>query len=202
MLRRVAPNVNSEQVKLFVPVFNEWSDAFGINTPMRAALFLANVMHESSCLNRLEENLNYSAEGLMRTWPSRFPTREKAEKYARKPQAIANYVYANRMGNGSESSGDGWKYRGRGAIQITGFQTYAMYEKSGFCNGNLTSHPEWLAKSPGAWKSAMWYWKANGLNSIADRGDSEAVCRRINGGLNGLADRNYYFRKFKREFAI
>ena len=201
MLRRVAPNINNARLKELVPVFNEWQDRFEINTPIRIAMFFANVLHESAALSRVVENLNYSAEGLLKVFPKYFNA-QQAKEYARKPEKIANRVYANRIGNGNEDSGDGWKYRGRGLIQLTGFSNYAMYEKSGYCNGELTLHPEWLEKFPGAIKSAMWFWKSNGLNTLADRGDMTAVCKRINGGLNGLADRNYYYNRFKKEFGL
>ena len=126
----------------------------------------------------------------MRTWPSRF-TRQKALEYARKPEKIANYVYANRMGNGSEASGDGWKYKGRGAIMITGKSQYLAYQNSGFCVGNLLAHPEWLAQKPGAYKSAMWFWLKTGLNQIADKDtcqrvlDGEAIVKQITLKVNG-----------------
>lgn len=201
MMRRIAPNINREEVKNFVAVFNEWAEKFDINTPMRTAMFIANVLHESACLNHFEENLNYSADALMRVWPKRFD-KAKAEAYARNPKKIANYVYANRMGNGDEASGDGWRYRGRGAIQLTGKNNVKAYAESSYCVGDLMAHPEWLAKSPGAYKSAMWFWKANGLNLICERGDMTLVCQRINGGLNGLADRSFYFRKLKKEFGL
>lgn len=207
-IRRAIPSVNNARLKEFVKVFNEWSDRFGINTPIRFTHFFAQVCCESGALAKTEENLNYSAEGLMKTWPSRF-TREKALQYAHKPQAIANYVYANRMGNGSEASGDGWKYKGRGFIGLTGKDMYRAYRTSGFCNGDLMSHPEWLAGSPGNAKSAMWFWWKHRLSDIADLDNginSNDICRQItkkvNGGYLGLSNRQYYMRKLKAEFGI
>jgi putative chitinase len=200
-IRRIAYNVNRERVKEFTEVFNSWNEKFQINTPKRAAMFIAHCLHESSCLNRLEENLNYSASALMKTWPSRFNSATAAE-YAYKPEKIANKVYANRMGNGSEQSGDGWRFRGRGAIGITGRNNYKAYATSGFCIGDLMSHPEWLAKSPGCYKSAMWFFWKNGLNDIADRGDNVAATKKINGGTLGLAERNYYYRRACKEFGV
>jgi len=189
--------MSQEAVAEFVRVFNVWNDRFGITTPLRMAHFLATVWHESAGLTRTVENLNYSAQGLRRTFPKYFPTAALANQYARKPQAIANRVYANRMGNGNEASGDGWRYRGRGLIQLTGRSNYQAYQNSAFCNGDLMGHPEWLSQYPGALKSAMWFWWKNGCNELADRDDATAVCRRVNGGLNGLDERKIYLGKFK-----
>ena len=208
-LRRQIPNINNESLSLFVGVFNEWSDRFGINTKKRVVHFLSQVMHESSALNRLEENLRYSADGLLRTFPKYFNTYNVSE-YAYKPEKIANRVYANRLGNGNEQSFDGWQYRGRGCIQITGKANYKAYANSGFCNGDLVGHPEWLTKYPGALKSAMWFWYKNGCNEIADKDnwqrviDGEQVVttitKRINGGLNGIAERKFFYRRLRKEF--
>ena len=115
------------------------------------------------------------------------------------------------MGNGNESSGDGWKYRGRGLIQLTGRSNVKAYMNSGYCNGNVLEHPEWLAQYPGALKSAMWFWKANGLSDLADHDDGskitgdkicEQITRRINGGINGLAQRQYYTRMAKKVLCV
>lgn len=201
-LRRAVPNVHKERVKEFVAVFNEYCEQFGIDTPVRVVHFLSQVSYESGALNYVAENLNYSADGLLKTFPRYFKTRAEAQLYARHPEKIANRVYANRMGNGSEASGDGWRYRGRGVIQITGKYQYQAYQTSGFCVGNLVAHPEWLEKSPGAYKSAMWFWYKNGCNELADRDDVVGVTRKINGGTNGLSTRQYYLRRFKKEFGI
>lgn len=201
-LRRAIPNIDWTRGNELAEVFNQWSDKFGINTPLRASYFLANVIHESNYLKSVEENLNYSAEGLRKTFPKYFPTSELAQQYARKPQAIANKVYANRMGNGSEASGDGWRYRGRGMIMLTGKSNYQAYQNSGFCVGDLVNHPEWLAQKPGCYKSAMWFWYSKGCNELADRDDNLAVTKRINGGTNGLANRAYIARRLKKEFGV
>lgn len=208
-IRRIMTGAKSENITAFVKAFNKYSDQFGITSKQRAIHFISQVAVESDQLNAIEENLNYSAEGLMKTWPSRF-TAEKAKEYARQPQKIANYVYANRMGNGDEASGDGWRYKGRGLIMLTGKSQYLNYEKSGLCNGKLTENPEWLAKYPGALKSAMWYWKTNGLNEIADRDDGgtagESVCmtisKKVNGGNNGLSQRLYFWRQAKKVLCL
>lgn len=198
---RSVPETDKSRIDDFVKVFNKWSERFEITTPLRVVHFLSQCLHESGNLKYVVENLNYSAEGLLKTFPKYF-TREQANEYARKPQMIANRVYANRMGNGNEASGDGWKYRGRGFIQITGRLNYQDYAKSSFCVGNLMTNPEWLEASPGNLKSAMFFWWKNGCNALADRDDVDALTRRINGGLNGLANRKFMLRRLKKEFGI
>ena len=159
---------------------------FKLDTKARAAAFLAQVGHESGRLTRLVENLNYSSEGLVATWPKRFDTKLAAQ-VARKPEQIANIVYADRLGNGSQASGDGWKYRGRGLIQITG---KSNYRDCGAVLGlDLLSNPSLLEIPTNAAMSAGWFWSTSGLNALADAGQFETMTRRINGGLNGLADR-------------
>ena len=159
---------------------------FKLDTRARAAAFLAQVGHESARLTRLVENLNYSAEGLVATWPKRFDTKLAAQ-VARKPEQIANIVYAYRLGNGSQASGDGWKYRGRGLIQITG---KSNYRDCGAVLGlDLLSNPSLLEIPTNAAMSVGWFWSTSGLNALADAGQFEIMTRRINGGLNGLADR-------------
>ena len=209
-IRRAVPDVSKANIDAFVNTFNEWSDRFGINTNKRVIHFLSQVCTESGAFKFTEENLNYSADGLMKTWPTRFKTREFASRYARQPEKIANYVYANRMGNGNEASGDGWRYKGRGFIMITGRDGYQSYAGSEFCVGDLMSHPEWLAKSPGCTKSAMWYWWKNNLSDIADRDDGGAIgeeivtqiTKKVNGGYIGLQTRLFYYRRFRKEFGI
>lgn len=200
-IRRIMPNVKEARVKEFVKCFNEWSDRFGISTPLRFVHFIAQIAHESGEFKSMEENLNYSADGLLRVFPKYF-TKETAAQYARKPEKIANKVYANRMGNGNEASGDGWRFKGRGAIGTTGRDNYKAYADSEFCVGDLMNHPEWLAQSPGCYKSAMYFWWKNGLNQIADTDDVVKVTKRVNGGTNGLAQRQYYYRMAKRVMGI
>lgn len=211
-LLRAVPNTHKERAQEFVKTFNEWNERFGINTPARVTHFLAQVYCESGELKAVEENMNYSATRLMQVWPTRFRSRAVAELYAGRPEKLANYVYAGRMGNGNEASGDGWKFIGRGLIGVTGRSNYQAYAKSGFCVGDLMSHPEWLAKSPGHTKSAMWFWWKHGLSQIADTDtgqrvvDGEAVVtkitKKVNGGVIGLATRKYYYRKFRKEFGL
>ena len=207
---RAVPAADRTRAAEFVATFNQYADTFGINTTARVVHFLAQVTWESGYFRHVEENLNYSADGLMKTFGSRFRNKAEAEQYARKPEKIANKVYANRYGNGSEASGDGWRYRGRGFIQITFKANYKAYQDSGFCNGSLVAHPEWLAKAPGHTKSAMWFFRMKGCNAIADRDDGgrigEEVCievtRKVNGGTSHLADRLYLYRRYKNEFGL
>ena len=200
-VRKIMPKAPYERASAMALYFTQWSDRFGLTTAARAAAFLAQVAHESAELTVLTENLNYSAEGLLRVFPKYF-TVGTAQLYARNPEKIANRVYAGRMGNGSEGSGDGYRFRGRGCLQLTGRANYQAYARSEYCNGDLMGHPEWLAQFPGAAKSAMWFWRKNGLNRWADRGDFRGLTKAINGGLNGLDDRLKYWERAKEVFGV
>jgi putative chitinase len=171
----------------FLEPLNECFDKYSINTPKRQASFLGQVLHESNNLKSLVENLNYGAKGLMSTWSNRFPTQEIAAQYERQPEKIANKVYADRLGNGSEESGDGWKYRGRGAIQCTGKSAYEACGKS--LGLDLIGSPELLEQPSGAIASAGWFWDTRGLNQRADIGDIVGISKVINGGTLGLEER-------------
>ena len=188
-LLQILPNAG-RQAGVFVPALNVAMNKFAIVTRLRIAAFIAQVGHESGQLTRLVENLNYSAEGLMKTWPSRFDL-VRATAAARKPEQIANIVYAGRMGN--TEPGDGWKYRGRGLFQVTGKTNYAA---CGDALGlDLLNRPELLEQTQYAALSAAWFWSVNGLNTLADAGDLTKITRRINGGLNGQADRQALYDK-------
>jgi putative chitinase len=170
----------------------EWIDAinttfetFGIETPEQQASFLGQCGHESAGFTALVENLNYKAESLCKVWPKRFPSLEMAQPYHRNPEAIANHVYANRMGNGNEDSGEGFLYRGRGLIQLTGKANYqACSEALGV---DLVSDPDAVSTPMYAALSAGWFWSTHHLNNIAE--DIVAVTKKINGGTIGLEDR-------------
>lgn len=171
----------------------------GINTTLRLTHFLAQCAHESGGFKLTQENLNYSVKGLLTIFRKYFPTEASANAYARQPLRIANRVYGNRMGNGPESSGDGYRYRGRGYIQLTGKYNYTAFDA--FVPDNILQNPELVAtKYP--LLSAAWFWHKNNLNALADKGTTDAhvtaVTRRVNGGTNGLADRLQYFKKFHR----
>jgi putative chitinase len=158
---------------------------YDISTPQRQACFIGQCAHESGNFKTLQENLNYSAEGLMKTWPSRFATKEIADQYARQPAKIAGKVYNGRLGNTSEEEAS--KYLGRGLIQLTGKENYA---NCGLGLGvDLVGNPDWLLDPKYAALSAAWFWNKKGLNSLADASDIETMTKRINGGLIGLEDR-------------
>ena len=158
---------------------------YDINTPTRQACFIGQCAHESNNFRTLEENLHYSAAALMRVWPSRFPDLDVANQYANNPEKIANKVYGGRMGNTED--GDGWKYHGRGLIQLTGKENYANCGSG--LNVDLLGDPNLLVTPEYAALSAGWFWNKKGLNSLADSEDIETMTKRINGGLIGLIDR-------------
>lgn len=160
---------------------------YDINDINRIAAFLAQCAHESANFKILKENLNYRAESLRRVWPRHFPTDEIAQQYARQPEKIANKAYANRMGNGDESSGDGWKFSGKGLIQLTGRNNYQLF--ADHVDMNIDELPEYLISFDGAVKSACWFWDTNKLNQWADQGDLKTLTKKINGGTLGLEDR-------------
>lgn len=172
-------------------------DNHEVNTPLRLAHFFAQIHHESN-LKPISENLNYSAEALQRVFRKYFPTEKLAKEYARQPEKIANRVYANRMGNGDEASGDGWKYRGRGFIQVTGKNNYnALSDYTGIC---YVGNPDLLLTEADSMISALWFWKVNNLNRWADQDDVREVTRRINGGFNGLEHRTQLLNHYKTIF--
>ena len=185
------------QLKKFLPsnkYVKEWHEAlsillpdYDINTPLRVAAFLAQCGHESGGFVFLRENLNYRAETLMKQWPRYFPTLEIARMYERRPEKIANRAYANRMGNGDEASGDGWKFCGRGLIQLTGRNNYQDFADS--IETPVEEIPQYLGTFEGAAQSACWFWETNNLNREADVGDIKTMTRKINGGYIGLEDR-------------
>ena len=158
---------------------------YDITTPIRQASFIGQCAHESNNFKTLEENLNYRPETLMKVWPSRFPDMATAIKYAHQPQLLANKVYAGRLGNTQEN--DGWKYHGRGLIQLTGKENYANCGSG--IGVDLLSNPDLLVDPKYAALSAGWFFNKKGLNALADAGDYETMTKRINGGLIGLDDR-------------
>ena len=192
--------LTKEQLKQLLPknpYIDQWHNAlsqllpdYEINTPERAASFLAQCAHESGEFLFLKENLNYKAASLRKIFPKYFATDELANQYASKPnkaEAIANRVYANRMGNGDESSGDGFRYCGRGLIQLTGKDNYTFF--AGSLGISVEEAAEYLQTFEGAAQSACWFWETNNLNALADKGDIVTITKRINGGTIGLEDR-------------
>jgi putative chitinase len=171
-------------------------EKYEINTPLRVAAFLAQTAHESTSFNKLEENLLYSAERLMVVWPSRFYSLSVARQYQYDARKLANLVYANRLGNGDEESGDGYRYHGRGLMHLTGKSNYAAFQKASGLP--VLDNPDSLLSPPVAAISAAEFWKAKKLNSLADTGDFEAITKRVNGGLIGYLGRlRYYERALK-----
>jgi len=166
-------------------------DEYQINTPKRVAAFLAQCGHESGGFVFVTENLNYSASGLMRVFPKYFPNQDIAKQYERNPQKIASRVYANRMGNGSEASGEGHAYRGRGILQLTGKDNYFWFAASLEITPQQAA--EYLETFEGAAQSACWFWETNKLNALADAGDFVTMTKRINGGTIGLKDREHHY---------
>jgi putative chitinase len=169
--------------------------AYEINTPKRIAAFIAQCAHESANFTTLQENLNYRAATLRKIFPKYFPTDAMAQQYASMPnkqQAIANLVYANRMGNGDPASGDGFRYRGRGLIQLTGKENYSWFAAS--IGISVEEAAEYLETFEGAAQSACWFWETNKLNKWADAGDILMLTKRINGGTIGLDDRIKHYK--------
>lgn len=180
------------------PYVNYWYEAlsqllpdYQIDTPERMAAFLAQCAHESGNFVFIKENLNYKAPSLRKVFPKYFPTDGLALQYANKPEKIANRVYANRMGNGPEESGDGYKFCGRGLIQVTGRDNYTWFAASLGIEPEEAS--EYMETFEGAAQSACWFWETNNLNQWADRGDILTITKRINGGTIGLEDRKKHY---------
>lgn len=202
-------------VDVYMPFVQAMTRQRLINTPKRMAAFLAQVGHESAGFSVLVENLNYSADGLAATWGSRFAQKNSAGQYLtvmdggrarrlsnsdaqklhRRPEAIANRVYSDRLGNGSEASGDGWRYRGRGLIQVTGKSNYQQCSLGLFGDDRLLAAPQQLQEWPWAVESAGWYWNSRNVNALADGDDFEHVTKAINGGLNGQPHRLALYRQ-------
>jgi putative chitinase len=190
-------NFTKEQLKEMIPrnpYVSQWYEAissilpeYEINTPQRVAAFLAQCAHESGGFVFLKENLNYKAASLRKVFPKYFPDDATAAAYANKPERIANRVYANRMGNGPEDSGDGWRYCGRGLIQLTGKDNYTFFAAS--IDVPVEEASEYLQTFEGAVQSACFFWEQNNLNKWADAGDILTLTKRINGGTIGLEDR-------------
>ena len=170
---------------------------FKIDTALRLSHFLAQCGHESAGFKAIQENLNYGAKGLLGIFKKYFPTEAKALQYERKPEKIANLVYGSRMGNGDEASGDGYKFRGRGYIQLTGKNNYVAFGKA--INEDIAANPDLVAtKYP--LLSAAWFWSSNSLNALADEGADDAsvtaITKRVNGGTIGLPDRIKHFKEY------
>lgn len=200
-LLKINGNKNPEMCKYYIDALNKILPEYKINTKLRLAHFLAQILHESGNLKYKSENLNYSAKALRSVFGKYFKTDEIANQYARIPEKIANRVYANRMGNGDEASGDGWAFRGRGLIQLTGKNNYKSCGDS--IKLNLIKDPDLLINTAEASvKAACWFWNKNNLNELADKDDVKTITKRINGGFNGLDDRKSILKRAKEILGV
>lgn len=177
----------------WVDALNETFQRFGMTTVRQQACFIGQCSHECGNFKVLEENLNYRAATLMKLWPRRFPTLDVANQYAGNPKKIANMVYANRMGNRDEASGDGSRFKGRGCIQLTGSTNYFQAGKA--LGVDFWAEPELVATPKYAALTAGWFWSTHGLNALADNLDYEKMTKKINGGLIGLEDRKKHIQE-------
>lgn len=194
-LKEIFPSANTKVLDNVLVPLNAAMKEFGIDSPYRCAGFIAQCAHESVLFTAAVENLNYSATGLVNTWPKRF-TLELAQQYERQPERIANYVYANILGNGETASGDGWRYRGRGMLGITGRSNYMECGRS--LGLDLVAHPELLEEMASAAQSAGWFWKLRKVNAAADADDIKKMTYLINGGYIGLDQRTRYYAAAKK----
>jgi putative chitinase len=205
--------LTKEQLKQLLPknlYIDHWHDAlssllpdYEINTPQRMAAFIAQCSHESGGFIFLKENLNYKAPSLRKLFSKYFPNDDIANEYANKPnkqEAIANRIYASRMGNGNEASGDGYKFCGRGLIQLTGRDNYTFF--AGSLGITVEEASEYLATFEGAAQSACWFWETNDLNKWADKGDILTLTKKINGGTIGLDDRIKHYEHALHVFGV
>lgn len=192
LLQAICPKTKKATLEGYVEPLNTVAQYYEMfENPRRVAGFLAQLAHESGGFNAIIENLNYSKEGLRKTFPKYFPTDELAAEYARKPEKIANRVYANRMKNGDEASGDGFKFRGRGLIQLTGRDNYTRFAQA--LDMNIDDTIKYLETPNGAVASAGWFWDNNKLNQYCDKSDFITLTKRINGGTIGLEDRIHHY---------
>lgn len=189
------PSSDADVVSALVSSLDTLAEKYEINSALRLSHFLAQTAHESGGFRVIEENLNYSADGLSKIFPKYFRDKDPND-YARQPEKIANVVYSSRMGNGDEASGDGYKFRGRGLIQLTGRSNYTSL--AGDMGVDVEQVVEYLGTPEGAVESAAWFWHKNGLNKLADADDVTAVTKKINGGTIGLEDRQKHTEEFKQ----
>lgn len=200
-LKQIMTLAKEANINKYISYLNKEMKGASINTPLRIAHFIAQLAHESSSFRVVEENLNYSAEALEIYFGKYFKDKEEREAYARKPEKIANRVYGSRYENGDEASGDGWRYRGRGLIQLTFKSNYRVCGEA--LGLDLVGNPDQVKDNPEiAVKAAIWFWTKNNINLLADKDDVIAVTKKINGGTNGLDDRKEYLRRAKQTLGI
>lgn len=203
-LSAIFPTTPIAQLQKYINPINDTIGKYGLRNAADVAAFLAQTGHECMEFKVFEENLNYSAQGLLRVFPKYF-NQTTAAQYARNPMEIANRVYANRMGNGPENSGDGWRFRGRGAIQLTGKNNYMAFARDH--NTSVEDAITWLGEPSGHLASAGWFWKTNRLSQFAVDGhigdtEFEQMTVRINGGKNGLAHRREIWQRAKQQLGV
>lgn len=192
VLKQICPKTKESVLKKYALSLHETAEYYDMYVnKKRAAAFIAQVAHESGGFNFVKENLNYSAKGLMTTFKKYFPNEALAKQYERQPEKIANRVYANRMGNGDEASGDGYKFCGRGLIQLTGRNNYTKFSQD--LGISLDETVKYLETPEGAVSSAGWFWDQNNLNQWCDKDDFITLTKRINGGTIGLEDRKHHY---------
>jgi putative chitinase len=192
LLQKLCPKTKVNVLQLYAGPLHEVAEYYDMYVNMhRAAAFVAQTAHESGGFNFVKENLNYSAKGLMGTFKKYFPTEDLAKQYERKPEKIANRVYANRMANGDEASGDGYRFCGRGLIQLTGRANYTKFAED--LGISIEETVAYLETPAGAVSSAGWFWDNNNLNQYCDKDDFVTLTKRINGGTIGLEDRKHHY---------
>ena len=192
LLKQLCPKTRESVLKKYALSIHETAEYYDMYVnKRRAAAFVAQIAHESGQFNFVKENLNYSAKGLMNTFKKYFPNEALAKQYERQPEKIANRVYANRMGNGNEASGDGYKFCGRGLIQLTGRNNYTNFSRD--LGISLDDTVAYLETPEGAVSSAGWFWDQNNLNQWCDKDDFVTLTKRINGGTIGLEDRKHHY---------
>ncbi len=192
ILKQLCPKTKETVLKKYALSLHETAEYYDMyDNKKRAAAFIAQIAHESGGFNFVKENLNYSAKGLMGTFKKYFPNEALAKQYERQPEKIANRVYANRMSNGDEASGDGYKFCGRGLIQLTGRANYTKFAQD--LGISLDETVKYLETPEGAVSSAGWFWDQNNLNSYCDKDDFIGLTKRINGGTIGLEDRKHHY---------
>lgn len=193
-LDQILPNVyGTASLEPYIAPLNKVIKEYNLDTKERVAAFIAQIGHESGEFQTVRENLNYSAQGLRNTFPKYYGSVKAAQGHARQPAKIASYVYQNRMGNGPEATGDGWKFRGRGLIQITGRNNYTALAK--FLGKSIDETIAYLETPEGAVVSAAWFWKANNLRDLESRNEFVMLTRKINGGTNGLEHRKLLYER-------
>lgn len=200
-LKYIQPDILDNDINRYLDPLNQMMDRYDITSSIRKAHFLAQVLEESMCFRYTEENLYYSPSRLMQIFGHHFGSLSEAKSYAENPIKTANRVYANRLGNGDETTGDGWRYRGRGLIQLTGknnYKAFTLHSGSNFLNA-----PDGVSNDPLiAVQVATWYWKLEGLNALSDNDDLIGITKRINGGLNGLDKRRKLCEKAKHVMGV